>query len=231
MWGNIIHNTRNLVGGILVHCRHSPHYRDQAVRWAASFCVATKHFIRSEHSMQNGELAGVLTMDDIEKMQDANHAPLYAASMVRYYLRKALPIHKSDIPPHLGYAYAIQMEHLEGLIDSMIAQVSGMERVRSTPLPIVYVAHLRTFLFGYLAVLPYVYVERWGWWTIPLVAFVSFALLGIEGAASECEIPFNKSRANHLGMDAYCLVIIDGVQGLVVHDANLDMLERQNDMD
>ena len=235
MWGNVTHNTRNLVAGILVHCRHSPVYRDNAIRWAASFCVAAMHFIRSEHDIPADELAGVLTKSDISKMADANHAPLYAASMVRYYLRQALLPDKargiggsSSMPPHLYYANAVQMTHLEELVNSMISQVSGMERVRSTPLPIVYVTHLRTFLFTYLMVLPYVWVESWGWATIPLVAFAAFALVGIEGASSECEIPFAKDRPNHLAMDAYCMVILDSVQGLVVHDANLDMLERQN---
>jgi ion channel-forming bestrophin family protein len=238
MWGNLMHNTRNLVGGILVHCRHAPHSRDEAIQWAASFCVATKHCIRRELSIPRDQLAGVLTMDHIERMQAANHAPLYAASMVRYHLRQALsPLapnknnkyKNSNVSLDVGYAHAIAMKHLEELMDSMIAQVSGMERVRSTPLPMVYIAHLRTFLFGYLAVLPYVYVERWGWWTVPLVAFASFALLGIEGAASECEIPFDKNRANHLAMDAYCLVLLDNIQGLVVQDADLDLLERHNE--
>jgi ion channel-forming bestrophin family protein len=241
MWGNVMHNTRNLVGGLLVHCHHAPHSRDEAIRWAASFCVATKHFIRKEQCIPRDELAGVLTMDHIQRMEAVHHTPLYAASMVRYHLRQALsPLaHDNDKtknsnippPPHVAYAHAISMKHFEELLDSMIAQVSGMERVRSTPLPMVYIAHLRTFLFSYLAVLPYVYVERWGWWTIPLVAFASFALLGIEGASSECEIPFDKNRANHLAMDAFCLVVLDNVQALVVQDADLDMLERHNDED
>ena len=237
MWGNVTHNTRNLVAGILVHCRHSPTYRDNAIRWAASFCVAAKHFIRNEHDIPPDELAGVLSKSDISKMEDANHAPLYAASMVRYYLRQALlpdgnkkgsGSNVTPMPPHLYYANAVQMTHLEELINSMIAQVSGMERVRSTPLPVVYVTHLRTFLFTYLMVLPYVWVDSWSWATIPLVTFAAFALLGIEGASSECEIPFDKNRPNHLAIDAYCMIILDSVQGLVVHDANLDMIERQN---
>jgi putative membrane protein len=36
------------------------------------------------------------------------------------------------------------------------------------------------------------------------VAAVAFALLGIEGAATECENPFSPKRTNHLGMDGFC---------------------------
>ena len=29
-------------------------------------------------------------------------------------------------------------------------------------------------------------------------------MLGIEGAATECENPFSPKRTNHLGMDGFC---------------------------
>jgi len=224
MWGNITHNTRNLVAGILNYGRHQPTYRDEAVKWASAYCVATMHFIRSEYTIPKEELAGFLSRQELDKMQDANHQPLYAATMVRYYLRKIFQVNKST-PPALAYAYATQQNNLEQLIQSLVTQTSGMERVRSTPLPIVYVSHLRTFLFAYCAFLPYIWVTEWHWLTVPLVAFTAFALLGIEGSSSECEIPFDRNRPNHLAMDGYCLVILDAVQGLVVHDANLDMQE------
>jgi putative membrane protein len=57
---------------------------------------------------------------------------------------------------------------------------------------------------GYILSLPFVYEGYWGWGTIPAVAAVAFALLGIEGAATECENPFSPKRTNHLGMDGFC---------------------------
>jgi putative membrane protein len=228
LWGNVTHNTRNLVGGILMYCGHSPRNRDMAIRWASSFCVAAMHFIRSEHEYNPDELAGFLSRDQISKMQDANHAPLYAASMVRHYLHRAFKI-DAQTPPPLAHAYAIQMNNLEQYASQLVAQVSGMEKIRSTPLPIAYVSHLRTFLLAYTLFLPYVWVKEWGWATIPLVAFTAFALFGIEGASSEVEIPFDRSRPNHLALDAYCLIMLDSLQGLVVHDANLHMQGDQDD--
>ena len=52
-------------------------------------------------------------------------------------------------------------------------------------------------------------------------------LAGIEGASSEVEIPFSKARPNHLALDAYCLVIMDSVLGLVVQDANMHIQGRK----
>ena len=187
------------------------------------------HFIRGEHEIDGAELAGFLGRDEIDKLQDANHAPLYSATMTRYHLQKALRV-TGQTSPGLAHSYSIHQNAMEELIDSLVAQVSGMEKIRSTPLPIVYVSHLRTFLFLYCILIPYVWVTEWGWSTLPLVMFTSFALFGIEGASSECEIPLDRSRPNHLAMDGYCLVILDGIQGLVVHDANLRMIEKQTDV-
>lgn len=227
LWGAMTHCTRNLVGGILMYCNHSPRNRDLAIRWASSFCVAAMHSIRNERDYNPDELAGFLSRSQISKMQDANHAPMYAASMVRQYLRKAFKI-DAKTPAGLAHAYAIQMNTLEQYVSELIAHVSGMEKIRSTPLPIAYVSHLRTFLFIYCLLLPYVWVKDWGWATLPLVGFTAFALFGIEGSSSEVEIPFDRSRPNHLALDGYCLIMLDSVQGLVVHDANMDMQEKQD---
>mmetsp|Transcript_8461 Transcript_8461/g.20368 ORF Transcript_8461/g.20368 Transcript_8461/m.20368 type:complete len:446 (+) Transcript_8461:146-1483(+) len=219
-WGAVTHLTRNLVSGILMYCRHSPQHRDQAIRWASAFCVASMHFIRSEHEYNYDELAGFLTESQINRMKDANHAALFAASMCRYHLHKAFRI-DAFTAPQKAHAYAIQLNELESRVGRLVEQVSGMEKIRSTPLPVAYVTHLRTFLFTYLCFFPYAWVDDWGWTTVPMVAFTAFALFGIEGCSSEVEIPFNRSRANHLALDAYCMIILESVQGLIVQDANL----------
>mmetsp|Transcript_59228 Transcript_59228/g.171144 ORF Transcript_59228/g.171144 Transcript_59228/m.171144 type:complete len:419 (-) Transcript_59228:179-1435(-) len=222
LWGNLTHITRNLVGGLLMYGSHARADRDQAIRWAASFCVAAMHFIRSEHEFNFEELSGILSHDQVNKLQDADHSPLYAASMIRYHLKRIFKIDQTT-PPQLAYSYAVQMNTLEQHVTNLIAQVSGMEKIRSTPLPVAYVTHLRTLLFLYCLVLPYVWVKDWGWVTCATVPFTAFALFGIEGVSSEVEIPFDRRRPNHLALDAYCLVIQNSVQGLVVHDANIDM--------
>ena len=226
MWGNMAHLTRNLVGTLLLYGTHSPKHRDSAIKWGSSFCLATKHFIRSDHEYNVDEFAGILTPSQVARMENSNHAALFSASMCRYYLDKIFPV-DANTPPGLAHANTIRLQECNDFVAQMVQQVSGMEKIRSTPLPIVYVTHLRTFLFLYLILLPYSWVSEWSWSTIPLVAFTAFALLGIEGASSEVEIPFSKERPNHLAIDAYCLVILDSVLGLVVHDANMHIQGRK----
>ena len=97
-------------------------------------------------------------------------------------------------------------------IDELVGTTGGMERIKGTPLPIAYVSHLRTFLLGYLLVMPLLYVHSWRWGTLPAMALVSFALLGVEGAAAECESPF-EARLNHLPMETFVQTVFRNVEG------------------
>ena len=85
-----------------------------------------------------------------------------------------------------------------------------MERINGTPLPFVYVAHLRSVLVLYLFIAPLPAVAKGGWTVVPLLIAISWALLGIEAAALECERPFRR-RPNHLPLGRFCLVTAENV--------------------
>ena len=87
---------------------------------------------------------------------------------------------------------------------------------------------MRTFLFAYLFTIPYLKAFEWGWHTIPLVIIHSYALLGIDSAASECEVPFSANRVNHLDMEAYCMSALSNVTQLVWHSADMQLRDRKH---
>ena len=89
-----------------------------------------------------------------------------------------------------------------------------MERINATPLPFIYVAHLRIFILVYLFFLPLVLVETWGWLTVAVIAVISWALLGVEAASCECERPF-KCRDNHLHLERFCQVVANDIRQLI----------------
>mmetsp|Transcript_17289 Transcript_17289/g.24423 ORF Transcript_17289/g.24423 Transcript_17289/m.24423 type:complete len:296 (+) Transcript_17289:129-1016(+) len=216
MWGIIVEETRNLATSILEYTSHDPKNRDMAISWLMGFLISSKQFIRGENYIPEDEVAGFLNNDQIASMNQSNHPAIYAASEIRHSLELALHV-TAHTPAGLGAAQSSQMRHMERSIQRLLAQTGGMERVKSTPLPIVYVSHLRSFLFLYLLSLPYLYAKDWGWYTIPTTCLFSFALLGIDGAATECERPFNKNRPNHLDMEAYCITAMENIQQLFLH--------------
>jgi len=225
MWGAIVAHIRVLTGEICEHLNHSPKLRDRAVAWTAAFLVASKQILRGEKYISGDELAGILTPVEVSLLQAAKHPPLYASGEVRHAIQRALHIDHST-PDGIATSWSSIARSLETSINELIHNIGGMERVRVTPLPIVYVSHLRTFLLVYLLSLPYLYGHLWGYFTVPAVFVTSFALLGIDGASAECECPFQKNRVNHLDMEAYCLTAMNSILQILIHAADM---ERRDD--
>jgi len=109
---------------------------------------------------------------------------------------------------------------LEKQLIVLIDEEGALERIKGTPLPLVYVAHLRTWLMLFLLSQPYIWESALGYATIPVVALVAFALLGLEGAAAEVEAPFRKDRTNHLDMNSFCVTVLSNVVQQMKEDAD-----------
>ncbi|KAJ7063119.1 Bestrophin, RFP-TM, chloride channel-domain-containing protein [Mycena amicta] len=92
---------------------------------------------------------------------------------------------------------------MTGLVQSMTDQMSSMERVANTPIPISYGIHLKQCVTLYLFALPMTLVKELGWAMIPLVTVVAFTFMGIEGIAQEIEDPFGNDYGD-LPLDRYC---------------------------
>ncbi|KAG5644999.1 hypothetical protein DXG03_007276 [Asterophora parasitica] len=89
------------------------------------------------------------------------------------------------------------------LISSMVDQITAMERIANTPIPISYGIHLKQCVTLYLFALPLTLVNDLGWATVPIVTVVAFTFMGIEGIADEIEMPFGVDERD-LPLDLYC---------------------------
>ncbi|KAJ7582805.1 Bestrophin, RFP-TM, chloride channel-domain-containing protein [Mycena floridula] len=89
------------------------------------------------------------------------------------------------------------------IIQSMVDQLTAMERVANTPIPISYGIHLKQCVTLYLFALPMTLVHELGWMTVPITTVVAFTLMGIEGIADEIEMPFGEDPGD-LPLDRYC---------------------------
>lgn len=61
--------------------------------------------------------------------------------------------------------------------------------------------HLKQVLALFNCVLPFAMVDELGFWTIPIVALISFTLYGIENIGSQLENPFGTDK-NDIRLDA-----------------------------
>ncbi|RDB27526.1 hypothetical protein Hypma_003834 [Hypsizygus marmoreus] len=134
--------------------------------------------------------------------------------------RKNLDAVESNVPLEICLVLSSYTAHLmqRGLLQPALATgvtnnitmlqdtFSNLDRIRNTPLPFAYQAHLRLSLWLYLLFLPFQIYAAFGYYTIPGTAFASFLLLGFLEIGQEIENPFNYDL-NDLDLDAFCLAI------------------------
>jgi putative membrane protein len=93
---------------------------------------------------------------------------------------------------------------------------TGLERIRNTPLPFAYQAHLRICTWIYIFSLPFQIYSAYGWLTIPATAFSAFLLLGFLEIGAQIENPFDYD-ANDLDLDQFCLTIQRELHEICAH--------------
>jgi putative membrane protein len=92
---------------------------------------------------------------------------------------------------------------LDQNVVALIDAVGGCERIRKTPLPFLYVVHLRRALVIYCFSLPFALVDTFGWATVLDVALVAYTYFGIEEIGVEIEGPFGHDE-NDLPLKDIC---------------------------
>jgi predicted membrane chloride channel (bestrophin family) len=224
------------------------YHRDEVIRWIAAFSVSSMHFIRGLSELAPDTLRGILRQDQLQALEAQPHGPLFAADQIRWHLKELFRMdsygndYQEDDeeeeeneedrhhPAHVLIAeHFAAIQHLDTLevqVNELVKEIGALERIRATPLPLVYVSHLRTFLLCFLIATPYVWQSTLGYSTIPIVALTAFALLGLEGAAQEVESPFQRHRTNHLDMDSFCLGLLSNILQQLRTSADREMQQR-----
>lgn len=94
-----------------------------------------------------------------------------------------------------------------GCISSFEDQLTGLEKILTTPLPFVYSVHIRHTVWLYLFFLPFQLTETFGYWTIFGVVIAAFMFLGLLAAGEEIEQPFGYDE-NDLDLDLFISEIL-----------------------
>ena len=86
-------------------------------------------------------------------------------------------------------------------LDELSQVIGACERIRSTPIPFVYSVLLHRTVYAYAALLPVALVDRVGWWTPWVTAFVAYTFIALDEVTAELEDPFGV-EPNDLPLDA-----------------------------
>lgn len=184
LWGKIIARVRSLCGRILLHGGHKSREREEALRWLASLPLVIKVHIRGEQALNTKTtFSGILSESDLARVDANNNKALFVAEEVRNRLHQVFAFDDS-MSLQRSLVLNQQYNNTAALLDDIMEAAGGLERIKSTPLPMVYVSHLRTFLLLNINLFPYIWGPSWGWATIGVVAVAAFALLGIEASGT-----------------------------------------------
>jgi len=110
-------------------------------------------------------------------------------------------------PPNMG---TVLYRQLHTQISQFFNAFGALDRIKTTPIPFVYVVHLRTILILYLFGWNAMMVLINGWVAAIPALVVAWALLGIEAASVECECPFH-FETNHLALGKTCIEVSHNV--------------------
>lgn len=206
-WGSLVNNVRNLARQIWVSVvEQNSQDRKQkvlALRLLVAFAVATKLHLRSEPV--NTELKQLMSDNFYFKLKTMNNPPLEVAFWIGDYLQQQ---HNRDC------LTTYQLTAMQDLLNNMVDNLGGCERILRTPMPLAYAIHLKQLLLIYCLLLPFQMVDRLGFWTGGIVALISFTLFGIEEIGIEIENPFGYDP-NDLPLDTICHTMKVNIEDLI----------------
>ncbi|KAG1144885.1 hypothetical protein G6F37_004957 [Rhizopus arrhizus] len=104
------------------------------------------------------------------------------------------------------------INHLNNLNDCL----AGMERIVNTPIPAVYVIHLKQSLALYLLAIPFTLISELKWWIVPTIILASFTLFGIDAIGAQIENPFGYNN-NDLPLNSFCDSLRKEIEFIVYH--------------
>jgi putative membrane protein len=205
-WGSLINNVRNLARQIWINIEENAVEDKQQkilnMRLLVAFAIAAKLHLRNE--TVNRELEELMSFSKYFKLKTMNNPPLEVAFWIGNYFQQQ---HKREL---LNIHHLVAMQDL---LNKMVNDLGGCERILKTPIPLAYAIHLKQLLLIYCLLLPFQLVSTLGWWTGAIVGLISFTLLGIEEIGIEIENPFGYD-ANDLPLDAICNTMLRNIEDL-----------------
>lgn len=185
LWGQLVNHSRNmsvLLNGILP--KDDLLNRMFYARLLSNFAIALEGHLREGVQLEKLEVVDGL-MEDLEQVE---HVPGHISSLLQEGLEE-LQRQKILLPVHL----ITLQPHQQALLDIC----GSCERIKKTPIPFSYSFFIKAFITIFILLVPFVLMDTYRYFVIPLTMFGAYALLGVEMIGDEIEDPFQK-ESNHL---------------------------------
>ncbi|GAB4395805.1 MAG: bestrophin family ion channel [Microscillaceae bacterium] len=185
-WGSLINHSRTLAVNLnaLLPAEAQQDRQYFAIQ-IANFATALQSHLREAVNLEELEAWDEHYAKGLKK---AGHVPLYIAQLIFEAVEERV---KS------GLFSEIDKLSLKTQIQGLIDCLGICERIKNTPIPFSHNSYIKTFILIYVLSLPFGIVSSLLYYTIPTVALISYALVGVEVISEEIEDPFGR-QANDL---------------------------------
>ncbi len=192
LWGQLLNSSRSLSIKLNAFVpEDNIKDREYFYQMISNYFFATKEHLRKGVKMEELEETEPGVLKDLENYQ---HVPNRIHSLIYQRINQLLS--SKQISQE-------QLIVLDTQCNTMSDMVGGCERIKNTPIPTSYSKHLDRFVLLYTAILPFGFMHDLGWWGVPTIMIIYFALEGIKAIGEEIEDPFGKD-ANDLPIDQIC---------------------------
>ena len=216
LWGSTVNTIRNLAWQIWVAVDEvEPGDRERKIttlRLLSAFAISKKRVLRYEPA--SDELKPWVSTSQYKVLQNIQNMPLEIIRWLGDYLQQEYK---------RGLLTNYQLATIHTLMNNLMDNLGGCERILKTPIPTAYVIHLNQLVLIYCLILPFQFVKDLSWWTGIFVAIVSFALFGIEQIGVEIENPFGYDF-NDLPLDKICQTIQNNLEEFIASQTNQDSM-------
>lgn len=189
-WGSLVNTSRSLTRQILTLIevqsdateRSEEHVRalEKQMTYAlVGFVHALRHQLRGSDPLPT--LRRFIPNDRVNRIAHEINIPSAVLHLIAEDVVLARRKH---------WIHPLHVPVIEASLTALTDIHGGCERIRSTPVPRSYTVLLHRIVAVYCGLLPFGMAETIGWATPVVVAFVSYALFGLDAIGDEIEQPF-----------------------------------------
>lgn len=215
-WGGIVNQSRNLAVAGLSYGPTDPEWRDRFVRWSAAFCHSCRAFLRDETEIP--ELVPLLGKADADRIMASQHMPTFVSKVLADMLEQA---HRRGEMDRFAF---IQADRERA---TLIDHLGVCERIKKTPLAMVFAIKARRFILLFLVTMPVALLGKFTegqLYLVPLVTMlVSYPILGLDQIGVELQYPFSTKSLSHLPLNAICGTIEGNLLALLDEPDSRDL--------
>jgi putative membrane protein len=206
LWGGIVNQSRNLAISGVAYGPQDDEWREDFVRWSASFAHIARASLRQQ--WPGPEVTSLIGPLWCRRIADAAHMPSFVALRLAALLRVACEEMGLD---RMAF---MQIDKERALL---IDHIGACERILKTPLAKAYSIKIRRFLLVFLLTLPFVLMHRLqSFWLIPPICMlIAYLLLALDCIGTELQNPFSERNLSHLPLTDISGTIERNVMGLL----------------